>query len=90
MTSWNVADLPLVSRREEISFPTKKIYGLGCDENFTAMLTGEKSSFQVQIRQTRNLVNIIHTLPPYTSRTFSGFFYADGFVAAGSDDGKIR
>ncbi len=80
---------PEISRVQEILFPAEKIYGIGFDEKLTAVLIKKKNDFEVQIRQSQNSLNLIHSMH-YTSHVFSGFHYETGFVAAGSDDGKIR
>lgn len=84
-----MGNLPQILLKGEILFPSQKIFGLALDDKHIIVLVGKAPLFEIQIRLTRDPLILLHSMH-YPSHTFSGFHCHVGFVAAGSDDGKIR
>ncbi|XP_057364714.1 beta-TrCP-like [Daphnia carinata] len=89
VTIWDIGNLPQVSLRGEILFPLQKIFGLALDDKHIVVLVGQAPLFEIQIRLRHHSLILVHSMH-YRSHAFSGFHCHVGFVAAGSDDGKIR
>ncbi|KAI9561908.1 hypothetical protein GHT06_012870 [Daphnia sinensis] len=89
VTIWDVGNLPKISLEGEIVFPLQKIFGLALDDKYIVVLVGQAPLFEIQVRPRHDFLVILHSMH-YRSHAFSGFHCHLGFVAAGSDDGKIR
>nr|CAG4641459.1 EOG090X014D [Eurycercus lamellatus] len=88
LTVWNMNSSEIM-KMEEIYFPLHyTMYGLGFDDEFIIILVGKTFDYEIQVRTTKNRT-LLHTLR-FKTHSFSGFHYEAGFIAAGSDDGKIR
>ncbi|XP_046442697.1 F-box and WD repeat domain-containing 11-B-like [Daphnia pulex] len=89
LTIWDIRNISQISHKDEIVFLEQSIFGLGMDERFIVLLVGKESIFEVQVRLTQDPLILVHSMI-FRSHAFCGFHYEDGFVAAGSYDGKIR
>ena len=90
MTFWRVNSKFETTRINEFTIPsTALLHGLGLDDKFAVVVLGTRPKFDIQIRSTKDLGLIVHSIS-YWTHFFSGFHYEAGYIAAGSDDGKIR
>lgn len=89
LTLWNIRYLSQTSMEGEILFPLQKIFGLALSDGYIVVLVGKEPNFEIQIRLRHDPLILLHSMS-YRSQAFSGFHSHDSFVAAGSDDGKIR